>query len=70
MQAGRANCCLVWTTADLSAVAQRDVLNHPRVACTIPGFRNERQVACSLAAAYRTLSPEDMNFINQLFGQE
>ena len=51
MQAGRANCCLVWTTADLSAVAQRYVLNHPRVACTIPGFRNERQVACSLAAA-------------------
>ncbi len=58
------------TTADLSAVAQRFILNHPRVACTIPGFRNERQVACNLTAASRTLSPEDMNFINQLFGRK
>lgn len=55
------------TTEDLSAVAQRYVLNHPRVACTIPGFRNERQVACNLAAAGRQLSAEDMEFISQLF---
>lgn len=55
------------TVEDLSAVAQRYVLNHPRVACTIPGFRNERQVACNLAAAGRQLSAEDMKFIFQLF---
>jgi aryl-alcohol dehydrogenase-like predicted oxidoreductase len=55
------------TVEDLSAVAQRYVLNHPHVACTIPGFRNERQVACNLAAAGRQLSAEDMEFISQLF---
>lgn len=55
------------TTEDLSAVAQRYVLNHPNVTCTIPGFRNERQVACNLAAAGRQLSAEDMEFISQLF---
>ena len=55
------------TTEDLSAVAQRYVLNHPNVACTIPGFRNQRQVACNLAAAGRSLSAQDMAFIDQLF---
>lgn len=48
---------------DLSAVAQRYVLNHPNVACVIPGFRNERQVTCNLAAVERSLSPDDMAFI-------
>jgi myo-inositol catabolism protein IolS len=57
------------TTADLSAVAQRFILNHPHVCCTIPGFRNEQQVACNLAASDRELSPEDMVFINRLFGR-
>jgi aryl-alcohol dehydrogenase-like predicted oxidoreductase len=51
---------------DLSAVAQRYVLNHPNVACVIPGFRNERQVACNLAAVNRELSPEDMAFIEEV----
>lgn len=51
---------------DLSAVAQRYVLNHPNVACVIPGFRNERQVACNLAAVSRELSPEDMTFIEEV----
>jgi myo-inositol catabolism protein IolS len=52
---------------DLSAVAQRYVLNHPHVACTIPGFRNERQVACNLSAVDRRLSLEDMAFIDNIF---
>lgn len=56
------------TTEDLSAVAQRYVLNHPQVACTIPGFRNELQVACNLAAAERSLSPDDLEFIDRAFG--
>jgi myo-inositol catabolism protein IolS len=55
------------TTADLAAVAQRYVLNHPNVACVIPGFRNERQVACNLEAAQRSLTEEDMNFLYELF---
>lgn len=53
------------TTEDLAAVAQRYILNHPRVACVIPGFRNERQVACNLAGATRALSAGDMAFIEQ-----
>jgi len=58
------------TTESLSAVAQRFVLNHPRVACTIPGFRNEAQVSCNLAACEKALSPEDMTFLRDLFPQE
>jgi aryl-alcohol dehydrogenase-like predicted oxidoreductase len=54
---------------DLSAVAQRYILNQPRVACTIPGFRTESQVRCNLAAATRSLSADDMAFIDQLFGR-
>ena len=54
---------------DLSAVAQRYVLNHPNVACVIPGFRNEKQVACNLAACDRNLNEQDMTFINRLFSE-
>jgi myo-inositol catabolism protein IolS len=53
------------TTEDLAAVALRYVLNHPNVACVIPGFRNERQVAGNLGALNRQLSPEDVAFIDQ-----
>ena len=56
-------------TETLSALAQRFILNHPRVACTIPGFRNERQVGCNLAAADFILSDTDMEFLRQLFPQ-
>jgi aryl-alcohol dehydrogenase-like predicted oxidoreductase len=57
------------TTEDLAAVAQRYLLHHPRVACTIPGFRNEAQVRCNLAAARRTLTEDDIQFIDRLFGR-
>lgn len=57
------------TTEDLAAVALRHVLNHRHVACVIPGFRNERQVACNLGATTRSLSAEDMAFIGELFDQ-
>jgi aryl-alcohol dehydrogenase-like predicted oxidoreductase len=43
----------------------RYVLNHPNMACVIPGFRNECQVACNLGAANRRLSDEDIAFIDQ-----
>lgn len=55
------------TTEGLAAAALRYVLNHPNVACVIPGFRNERQVACNLGATGRELSDDDMAFITQLF---
>ena len=56
------------TIEDLSAVAQRYLLNHPNMACVIPGFRNERQVACNLAAVGRALSSADMAFIEKVLG--
>ena len=54
------------TTEDLAGVAQRYILNHPNVACVIPGFRNERQVVCNLAGADRELSAVDQDFITQV----
>lgn len=54
-------------TEDLASVALRYVLNFPRVACVIPGFRNPAQVACNLTAGDRDLSPGDMTFIAELF---
>ncbi len=52
-------------TADLSAIAQRYVLEHPRVACVIPGFRNERQAAMNVGAANRALTADDLAFIRE-----
>ena len=52
-------------TEDLAAVALRYVLSQPQVACVIPGFRNERQVECNLAGIDRTLSADDIAFIQQ-----
>ncbi len=53
------------TTEDLSAIAQQYILSFPRVACVIPGFRNERQARCNLAAVGRTLTPDDISFIRE-----
>ena len=39
------------------------VLAMPNVACVIPGFRNERQAKCNLAVAGRSLSADDIPFI-------
>ncbi len=51
------------TTEDLAAMALGYILAQPRVACVIPGFRNERQARCNLAAEGRPLSAEDLEFI-------
>ena len=53
------------TTEDLAATALNYVLAHPRVACAIPGFRNERQARCNVQAAGRELSGDDIEFIRQ-----
>jgi aryl-alcohol dehydrogenase-like predicted oxidoreductase len=55
------------TTEALASVAFRYVLNHPNVACVIPGFRNEHQVLGNLSGTARNLSAEDMSFIDRLF---
>jgi myo-inositol catabolism protein IolS len=52
---------------DLSAVALRFVLEHPNISCVIPGFRNENQVRCNLAATNKSLSEADIDFISSLF---
>ena len=52
------------TSEDMAAMALNYLLGQPRVACVIPGFRNERQVRCNLAAMERPpLSQEDFDFI-------
>jgi aryl-alcohol dehydrogenase-like predicted oxidoreductase len=48
---------------DLASVALNYVLAHPRVACAIPGFRNDRQALCNVQAAGRDLNAEDLKFI-------
>jgi myo-inositol catabolism protein IolS len=53
------------TTEDLAAVALNYVLAQPRVACVIPGFRNERQARCNIGAAGRALSEDDVQFIRE-----
>lgn len=52
-------------TEDLAAMALHYVLAHPRVACVIPGFRNESQIRCNLSAESRSLSAEDLAFIRK-----
>lgn len=51
------------TTEDLASVALNYILAMPRVACVIPGFRNERQARCNLEAEGRALSPADVEFV-------
>lgn len=53
------------TTEDLVSVALNYDLAQPRVACVIPGFRNERQAKSNLSAAGRTLSGDDIRFIQE-----
>jgi len=54
---------------DLAAVALNYVLSFPNVGCVIPGFRNERQVSCNLAAAGRVLRQEDIGFVRAAFAE-
>jgi myo-inositol catabolism protein IolS len=53
---------------DLASVALNYVLEHPHVACVIPGFRNERQVRVNVGAAGRNLSSDDLAFVREALG--
>ena len=53
------------TTEDLAAMALGYVLAQPHVACVIPGFRNERQAKCNLAADNRTFTDDDIAVIRE-----
>ena len=55
------------STEDLASVALNYLLSFPNIGCVIPGFRNERQVNCNLAAADRSLSAADIEFIRKTF---
>lgn len=57
------------STEDLAAVALNYILSFPNIGCVIPGFRNERQVNCNLAAADRGFSPADIEFIRTAFAE-
>jgi aryl-alcohol dehydrogenase-like predicted oxidoreductase len=52
-------------TEDLAAMALNYVLAQPRVACVIPGFRNEKQARCNLAGVDRTMGQDDLKFIKE-----
>ncbi|HEX8524050.1 MAG TPA: aldo/keto reductase [Tepidisphaeraceae bacterium] len=51
------------STEALASMALNYVLAMPKVACVIPGFRNERQASINVAAAGKSLTPEDLRFI-------
>lgn len=51
----------------LSSAALRYVLQFPRVACVIPGFRNDSQVRCNLSAVGSEFSVDDFNFVDSVF---
>lgn len=53
------------TTEDLARMALQYILAQPRVACVIPGFRNERQARCNIAGADRPLTADDVEFIRE-----
>jgi len=53
------------STEDLASMALNYVLAMPRVACVIPGFRNERQAQCNVAGAGRAMSTEDVAFVRE-----
>jgi aryl-alcohol dehydrogenase-like predicted oxidoreductase len=57
------------STEELAAVALNYVLSFPNVGCVIPGFRNESQVTCNLAAARTALSADDVAFIRTVFAE-
>ncbi len=57
------------STEDMAAVALNYVLSFPNLGCVIPGFRNERQVSCNLAAAGQMLSKDDTEFIRGVFAE-
>ena len=53
------------TTEDLAATALNYILAQPRVACVIPGFRNDRQARCNLSGVGRPMTQEDIKYIQQ-----
>jgi aryl-alcohol dehydrogenase-like predicted oxidoreductase len=53
------------TTEDLAAAALNYVLAHPRVACVIPGFRNERQAKCNLSGITKRFGQDDVKFMQE-----
>jgi aryl-alcohol dehydrogenase-like predicted oxidoreductase len=53
------------TTENLASLALNYDLAMPHVACVIPGFRNERQMRCNVAAQDHPLTPADIKFIQE-----
>jgi len=52
---------------DLARAALQYLLSFPCVACVIPGFRNQRQVEVNLSCADNPLTPQDAEFIRDVF---
>jgi len=52
-----------------SRVALQYVLAHEHVGCVIPGFRNQRQVECNVAAAGQPLKRAEVESLRKLFAE-
>ncbi|HTC21877.1 MAG TPA: aldo/keto reductase [bacterium] len=52
---------------DLARVALQYLLANPAVCCVIPGFRNLSQVQVNLSGEGNPLTPEDIQFIQEVF---
>jgi len=57
------------TAVDLASTSLNYLLAQPRVASVIPGFRNATQAKCNLGAIGKKLTPEDIVFIDNVFGR-
>jgi aryl-alcohol dehydrogenase-like predicted oxidoreductase len=42
------------------------ILAMPRVACVIPGFRNDRQAKCNIAGAGKAFSADDVKSVQDV----
>lgn len=51
------------STEALAGMALNYILAMPRVACVIPGFRNERQAKCNVAGAGKPFTADDVKFV-------
>jgi aryl-alcohol dehydrogenase-like predicted oxidoreductase len=48
-----------------SRVFSKTPVAHPRVACVIPGFRNERQARSNLSATGKAMSDADLAYVRE-----
>ena len=56
-------------TKDIARVMLQYVLSFDALGCTIPGFRNRRQVELNLTAAGKPWTAEEVKFVTEVFAE-